>query len=189
MNAVLEHLCVDNDWKPGLVDDCDACVVDALKPGGIVPGPTLAVVGDKGAEVIPFPKPEKRKRLGRTPWKRLRDRVCSTGVCVGCGRRGRPTPAFEGDPNALDAHHVYGRDLGGDDVLENLVALHHGCHLTYEDRATGWEPIAAGIRRRVVDSHVHVLYLVRKLGSSDAARSFIDRYYPERPTRGDSDAA
>ena len=141
-----------------------------------------------GAQVIPFPKPEKRKRLGRAAWKRIRDRCCSTGVCVGCGRRGRETWR-EGDPLALDAHHVYGRDLGGDDVLENLVALHHGCHMTYEDRATGWEPIAAGIRRRVADSHGHVLYLVKKLGSADAARAFLDRYYPERPTRGEPDAA
>lgn len=142
------------------------------------------------AEVIPFPKPEKRKRLGRVSWKKLRDRATSTGVCVGCGRRGRQTPAFDGDPLALDAHHVYGRDLGGDDVLENLVALHHECHLIYEDRATGWEPVAAGVRRHVADRHGHALYLVNKLGSSDAARAFLDRYYPERPTReGDDDAA
>lgn len=141
------------------------------------------------ADVIPFPKPEKRRRVGRSTWKKLRDRACSAGTCVGCGRRGREKPAFPGDPLALDAHHVYDRSLGGDDVLENLVALHHGCHMILEDHATGWEAIAAGIRRRVADSHGHVLYLVKKLGSADAAREFLDRHYPERPTREGGNSA
>lgn len=134
------------------------------------------------SNVVPFPKPAKRVRLARRPWKRLRDRVCATGRCVGC-------TLYRG-PEWLDAHHVYGRDLGGDDVVENLVPLCRTCHDDLHDHAPGWELIAARIRRVVADSHAMLLYLVRKLGTVDAARVFLDRYYPERPTReGGNDAA
>lgn len=134
--------------------------------------------------MIPFPKPDAPKRLGKAAWKKLRDRACERGVCVGCLE-------YVG-PRRLSAHHILGRDLGGDDVAENLVPLcgdgTSGCHGTYENRETGWEKIADRIRREIeIDAH-RVLYLVHKRGI-DGARAFLDRYYPIKPRGGLPNAA
>lgn len=132
-------------------------------------------------QVTPRPRPAKRVRLSRRPWARLREKVLAAESCAGCGIAGWQTPRFAGDPMGLDAHHVYGRDLGGDDVLENLAPLHHACHMAYEDRGRRWLDVAAGVRGWL--THRHLLYLIWKLGSPEAAREFLDRYYPERPTK------
>lgn len=140
--------------------------------------------------VVPFPKPEKARRLPKHAWKKLRDRVCADGGCVGCERYFGPASA------RLSAHHVLERSLGGDDVFENLVPLCGdgtiGCHgaITSGNPSLGLDgvmrdpdAVRARVRRHVADRHGHLLYLIRKRGSSDAARAFLDRYYPERPTR------
>jgi hypothetical protein len=123
--------------------------------------------------VIPFPKPEKRQRLASRPWKRLRDKVV---VGQPCASRACFLPA-------TDAHHVYGRDLGGDDVeREPRPPLPPVPHDLRGPRARDGKrsPPASGLRP---PPHGHLLYLMKKLGGPDQARSFLDRYYPERPTR------
>lgn len=118
--------------------------------------------------VVPFPKPEPRLRLSQHSWKRLRDKVAGGKRCVA------------GACSAQDAHHVFPRDLGGDDVEENLLPLcrlHHGI---YTDRSRGWELVAKACRDAL--EHRHRLYLVKKLGGVEQARSFLDRHYPERAT-------
>lgn len=125
------------------------------------------------SNVVPFPKPARRVRLNGRAWKKLRDRVVLGQACV----------ALDCHLSAADAHHVYPRDLGGDDVLENLAPLCHPCHMRYEDRAPGWDLVGAGVRSYSRKRSRHLLYLVNKLGGPDQARSFLDRYYPERVTR------
>lgn len=120
-------------------------------------------------------------RVGKTSWKRLRDRACDAGMCVGCGRPGRATPAFDGDPSALDAHHVFPKDLGGDDLLVNLAPLHHRCHMAYEDREEPqWRSVADGIRAHWIGTPF-LAYLALKVDGPDA---WLDRHYPtdERST-------
>ena len=60
------------------------------------------------------PKPGRRLRVNAREWSRLHD--VKGGPCRLCGRWG------------YELHHLVGRDLGGDDVEQNLVPLCTGCH-------------------------------------------------------------
>jgi len=65
--------------------------------------------------MAPDPKPERRIRVSPREWNRLHDE--KGGPCRLCGDR------------KYELHHLVGRDLGGDDVADNLVPLcraHHG---------------------------------------------------------------
>lgn len=138
-------------------------------------------------DVRPDPKPRPRIRATSTQWRALRVRKL-------LGRPCRLCPAA-----ATNLHHVVPRSQGGDDVEANLVEVcgsgTTGCHGATETGercvdadGTAHDPdvVNARIRRFVAESHGHCLYLVKKLGGPDQARSFLDRYYPERPGAPDT---
>lgn len=136
------------------------------------------------ADVVPFPKPAKRVRLTRAKWAALRDLVVSQeeNRCACCRRWfGR-----------MDGHHIYPKDLGGDDTYFNVAPLcgsgTTGCHgLVTEGDA--WA--TSMLRQWIEGRRGTLLYLCSKLKTVDAARAFLDRYYPDRreTTGGDDHAA
>jgi hypothetical protein len=75
----------------------------------------------------------------------------------------------------LGAHHLVGKDLGGDDVLENLALLGGTgttkCHGAVQEL----ERVACAMLRRNLDDE-QVAYIV-----SRKSEYFLDRYYPETP--------
>lgn len=124
--------------------------------------------------VIPFPKPRKRTVASRSEWARLR-RLIGVGELpcfCGCGRRSE------------SAAHIVPRDLGGDDVVENLIPLagdgtrlchgasEHGQRVYDLGRRVYIEPgeVRAAVRARLLPEHVE--YAVGRKGSD-----FLDRYW------------
>lgn len=85
-----------------------------------------------------------------------------TGVCQRCARRHGRT----------SWHHLVGKDLGGDDVVENLAELQgsgtSGCHGLVQtlDRKA-----CSDLRRRLTPEQEE--YIVGRKG-----RDWLERYYP-----------
>lgn len=133
--------------------------------------------------VVPFPRPAKRLRLSRAKWRAL--------VALVVEREGNRCAVCRGWHASMNGHHVYPRDLGGDDVEANVAPLcgsgTTGCHgLVHAGDA--W---AVSTLRQWVEIHRETLiYLCAKLKTVDAARAFLDRYYPDRrETEGGDHAA
>lgn len=107
-------------------------------------------------EVVPHPKP--RKRI--TDRKAGRDKLRAERECrCGCGR------------DATDRAHLVPRDLGGDDVDENIIPLAHVCHMRVEHHEPGWRDVAARVRAGLSPDERH--YAIEKKGDA-----FLDRYWP-----------
>lgn len=68
----------------------------------------------------PDPKPLKRHKASRKEWETIR-LVKGTG-CRVCGH------------SRFELHHLIGRDLGGDDVANNIVPLCSHHHRLVEER-------------------------------------------------------
>lgn len=136
------------------------------------------------ADVVPFPRPAKRLRLSPAKWRAVRDAAVEAegNRCAVCRRW------FA----RMDGHHVYPRDLGGDDVVENVAPLcgsgTTGCHGLVTE---GDEWAVAMLRQWIEGRRPTLEYLCGKLKTVEAARAFLDRYYPDRreTTGGDDHAA
>lgn len=86
-----------------------------------------------------------------------RDRFCRCG----CGQR------------STDAHHVFPRSLGGDDVEANEIGLSHHCHMLFEHGgSTERREIAALIGSKL--RHEEIAYV---LGKREGGAEFLKRYY------------
>lgn len=57
--------------------------------------------------------------------------------CKECGQRTYWEPRYEGDPQAYDMAHIVSRGAGGSDVLENVRALCHACHMKEHQEGRG----------------------------------------------------
>lgn len=79
------------------------------------------------------------------------------------------------DCGPLGAHHLVGRDLGGDDVFDNLALLGgsgtSGCHGKVQEL----DPEACWMLRTHMKPE-QALYVARKAGAGT-----LDRYYPAAP--------
>lgn len=113
------------------------------------------------------PRPARRHVASPAEWNELRAQ--KLGPCRGCDDR--PLRLH------MTLHHLVGRDLGGDDVADNLIPLcgsgSAGCHGKAEaerDRAT-----LTRIRHSLTP--YEAAYVLRKKGED-----FLDRYYPEEAT-------
>lgn len=110
--------------------------------------------------MAPDPKPQKRYRATRDEWAWVE--TLKTGRCQCCGWRRRST----------SWHHLVGRDLGGDDVIENLAELCgdgvSGCHGAVQRLE---RPACRLLRSRL--RHDQIDYVLAKKGSG-----FLDRYLP-----------
>ena len=104
----------------------------------------------------PDPKPTKRIKATRKDWQTMRWHKLTQG-CRLCGTRDR-----------VEFHHLVGRDLGGDDVLDNLVPLCRLHHKLIEER---YSPACYALRDNLRVSELH--YVLEKKSSV-----FLDRYYP-----------
>lgn len=105
--------------------------------------------------MTPDPKPAKRIKATRKDWQTMRWHKLTQG-CRLCGTRDR-----------VEFHHLVGRDLGGDDVLSNLVPLCPQHHQAVEER----KPEASVLRDHLqVNEHDYVMH---KKGLD-----FFNRYYP-----------
>jgi hypothetical protein len=110
----------------------------------------------------PDPKPTKRFKATQQEWIDLRQ-AKNPRECRVCGTT-----------TGLTMHHLLGKDLGGSDVLENLVWLcgsgTTGCHGKVENR----EPWACSLLgQRLADNELG--YLLAHKGED-----FIHRYYGVR---------
>ena len=81
-------------------------------------------------------------------------------ACVNVQGNGR-------DLGIVEFHHLVPRDLGGDDVADNIVPLHSYCHGLVTDRA-------APFLRAVADSLTDAerAYIVGRLGADGMRRLF-----------------
>lgn len=109
--------------------------------------------------MTPDPRPERRLRVNGREWSRLHD--AKGGPCRLCG-----TWKYE-------LHHLVGRDLGGDDVEQNLVPLCTGCHgrvqeLKEPERSQLGASLTPAERAYVLDKR-GPLFLSRYYGVEDAA--------------------
>lgn len=136
------------------------------------------------ADVVPFPKPAKRVRLSRGKWRDL--------VALVVGQEGNRCAVCRGWFARMDGHHVYPKDLGGDDTYFNVAPLcgsgTTGCHGLVHGR-DAWA--LSAMRQWIEGRRGTVLYLCSKLRTVDAARAWLERYYPDRreTTGGDDHAA
>lgn len=134
------------------------------------------------ADVVPFPKPEKRLRLSRAKWRAL--------VALVVERERNRCAVCRGWFARMDGHHVYPRDLGGDDVEANVAPLcgsgTTGCHGLVHDRDF-WA--LATLRQWVELRRETLAYLCSKLRTVEATRAWLERYYPDRRETGGGDHA
>jgi hypothetical protein len=105
--------------------------------------------------MTPDPKPTKRIKATRNDWQTMRWHKLTKG-CRLCGTRDR-----------VEFHHLVGRDLGGDDVLSNLVPLCPLHHQRVEERKLE----SSVLRGHLTVSEIE--YVIGKKGSD-----FLARYYP-----------
>jgi hypothetical protein len=134
------------------------------------------------ADVVPFPKPAKRVRLSPAKWRALRDLVVA--------QEGNRCAVCRGWFERMDGHHVYPRDLGGDDNFFNVAPLcgsgTTGCH----GLVTEGDAWATSMLRQWVEGRRGTLtYLCWRLKTVEAATAFLDRYYPDRRETGGDDHA
>jgi hypothetical protein len=106
-------------------------------------------------EVTPHFKDGPRHVATSEEWEQIFDQ--KNGFCRVC--------SWEG---AIEMHHLVGRDLGGDDVPENIVALDNLCHKLVEERK---QPECGRLRAKL--SAEEIAYVLGKKG-----QGFLDRYYP-----------
>src|SRR6266487_838601 len=111
----------------------------------------------------PDPKPIRRHKADIDEWKILRR--LKLGPCRVCCCEPWYTELLR-----IEFHHLVGRDLGGDDVPDNLVPLCHKCHGLVEER----EVNACHHLRRSLTLREYA-YVVDKKGVE-----FLSRYYPRR---------
>src|SRR6476660_6104163 len=106
-------------------------------------------------------KPRKRHVADTSEWEELRKAKLHRYRCRICGGR------------AGTLHHLVPRSLGGDDCVDNLVALcgsgTTGCHGLIEHR----DPLALGRLRRALRPD-ELRYMSERKGDY-----FVDRYYPD----------
>ena len=50
-------------------------------------------------------------------------------TCAACLTATNYEPRYTGDPRAYDMAHIKSRGAGGSDVLDNVRALCHSCHM------------------------------------------------------------
>ncbi len=114
-----------------------------------------------------LPKPPRRYRATKDEWINFHE-WRSEQTCWVCKQA-----------RATNTHHIYPRSQGGDDFIENFAPLcgsgTTGCHGLIEAR----DPSARAALGAAL-THENCAYLVRKLGSQDAAAAWIERHYPER---------
>jgi HNH endonuclease len=106
--------------------------------------------------MTPDPKPRKRVKATREEWQVLRWHKLMQG-CRICGIRDR-----------AEFHHLVGRDLGGDDVSDNLVPLCPIHHKQVEER----QMVACSVLRDRLRGE-EIAYVVGRKGED-----FLSRYYP-----------
>lgn len=71
------------------------------------------------------------------------------------------------DWGLIEFHHLVPRDLGGDDVADNIVPVHHACHNNVTARTPGArEAVAASL------SDAEYAYVIGKLGEGGMERLF-----------------
>jgi predicted restriction endonuclease len=104
----------------------------------------------------PDPKPSKRIKATHKDWQVLRWHKMTQG-CRLCGMRDR-----------VELHHLVGRDLGGDDVLDNLVPLCPTHHQMVEERVS---EACYALREQLRASEIR--YVLEK-----KSFVFLNRYYP-----------
>jgi HNH endonuclease len=105
------------------------------------------------------PRRYRRKVAGRKGWEALRAEL-APGWCAVCGMGFVSWPPFE-------AHHLVPRSMGGDDVIDNIVALHRSCHkLVTENEPVSLAALAASL------SDSRYAYCVSKLGETAMQRLF-----------------
>ena len=108
-------------------------------------------------------KPRKRIVGSQGWWGEMQ--AVKTGMCQACGKKHGKT----------SWHHLVGRDLGGDDVPENLAELQGdgvaGCHGEIQrlERRT-----CSALRARLRPSQVG--YIIGR-----KSEVFLNRYYPKEP--------
>ncbi len=106
------------------------------------------------------PKPKPRVRASQAEWSNLHIHF-SHARCVHCGQR------------LFELHHIMPRSQGGDDVPENLAPLcrlHHGI---LEGHESGWQQVAASVRKYVMTDSDR-----RRYQEQHAGESFNRRYPP-----------
>lgn len=99
------------------------------------------------------PKPAKRIRVTPREWNRLHDE--KGGPCRLCGDR------------KYELHHLVGRDLGGDDVANNLVPLCRDHHRAVQELE---QPASAELGRKLTPGERS--YVMLKKGQDFFARYF-----------------
>jgi 5-methylcytosine-specific restriction endonuclease McrA len=72
---------------------------------------------------------------------------------------------------AVEYHHLVPRDLGGDDVADNIVPLCSSCHA----RVTGRQPIALRLLAQSL-TDAEYAYVIGKVGEDAMERLFGIRY-------------
>jgi hypothetical protein len=113
---------------------------------------TDAVGGQQAQrQVEPHPRPPKRLRASGAQEKKIRA-AFEFACCTACGMR------------PVERHHVVPRSQSGDDVIENLCPLCHGCHTKLEGHESGWERIAAAVRVYVLTNRPRCVYVIGKIG-------------------------
>lgn len=108
------------------------------------------------------PKPPPRIRDTRAGRDKVRQQ--------GCRLTGQPwRPGQEGMPWHVDRFHVVPRDLGGDDVADNLIGVRHDLHMEWEHGPDGKAEVGPRIWR--------LLYDHEKQAALDKGPHFVLRYY------------
>jgi hypothetical protein len=111
----------------------------------------------------PNPRPLKRHKADIDEWKILRKlKLGPCRVCEWTQSAYRPQP--------IELHHLVGRDLGGDDVPDNLVPLCRVDHRLVEER----KPIAC--------AQLRASLTLREFAYITTTKSvdWLNRYYPRR---------
>jgi hypothetical protein len=114
------------------------------------------------SQVQPDPRPARRLRASHRDWEEIRADFAGQ-CCVACSSAGQ-----------LELHHILPRSQGGSDVVENLVVICRSCHTKLEGHETGWERIAAAIRKYVMQDPA-------RRGYQDDHNPGFSRRYPPLP--------
>jgi len=117
----------------------------------------------------PDPK-QPRRIVDREAGKEM---ILAARNCFGCNKT---VTELRTSGLVLTRFHLVGKDLGGDDVEDNIVPVcgsgTTGCHGVWENREKGWETVAANVRANM--SPRNLAYILRKKNAR-----FLDRYFSD----------
>lgn len=82
--------------------------------------------------------------------------------------------AWPGSPDHVDRFHLVGKDLGGDDVDENIIGLVHHLHMRWEHEPGGKAELGPRIWKALMDDERE--YALRVGGPL-----YVERYYHVDP--------